>query len=135
VTTSGSNVGATKESGEPFIAGNAGGKSVWWFWTAPSSGTANVNTTGSSFDTLLGIFTGSSISALASIASDDDCPTVGATSCVTFSALAGAKYAIAVDGYNGASGNITLNISLATASCTYSLSSTSASFASTGGSG
>ena len=37
-TVSGSNVGATKESGEPNHDGFAGGKSVWWKWTAPSNG-------------------------------------------------------------------------------------------------
>src|SRR6266545_597332 len=50
--TTGSNVGATKEAGEPFHAGNGGGKSVWWFWTAPSSGAVTVNTFGSTFDTV-----------------------------------------------------------------------------------
>ncbi len=32
----GSNVGATKEPGEPDHAGDPGGLSVWWTWTAPS---------------------------------------------------------------------------------------------------
>src|SRR5215470_4622860 len=32
-SATGSNVGATKEAWEPLHAGNAGGKSVWWFWT------------------------------------------------------------------------------------------------------
>src|SRR5262249_23640556 len=53
-TATGSNVNATKEAGEPNIAGNAGGKSVWWTWTAPVSGSAKVSTAGSNFDTTLG---------------------------------------------------------------------------------
>ena len=36
LTTSGSNVAATKEAGEPNHAGNSGGASVWWSWTAPA---------------------------------------------------------------------------------------------------
>ena len=32
-----SNVGATKEPGEPLIFSNAGGRSVWYRWIAPSS--------------------------------------------------------------------------------------------------
>src|SRR5439155_22967066 len=32
IVANGSNIGATKESGEPDHAGNAGGKSVWWSW-------------------------------------------------------------------------------------------------------
>src|SRR5207244_11517476 len=37
-TATGSNVGGTKEAGEPVHAGNTGGKSVWYTWTAPTSG-------------------------------------------------------------------------------------------------
>src|SRR5262249_40224771 len=55
VSATGSNVGATKEPGEPPIAGNAGGASVWWSWTAPASGSVTISTAGSSFDTILGI--------------------------------------------------------------------------------
>src|SRR5205823_11333142 len=54
---------------------------------------------------------------------------------VTFNAVAGTTYRIAVDGYNGASGNITLNISQTVSGCTYSIAQTSASIASAGGSG
>src|SRR6266576_2725460 len=71
-TGSGSNVGATKETGEPLPAGNAGGKSVWWFWTAPSAGTVTVNTFGSTFDTVLGVYIGSSVSGLGTVAGNDD---------------------------------------------------------------
>ena len=72
-TATGSNVGATKEAGEPNHAGNAGGTSIWFRWTAPASGTATVDTLTSSFDTLLGVYTGSSVSSLTTIASNDDC--------------------------------------------------------------
>src|SRR5262245_29622074 len=47
VTVSGSNVGATKEVGEPPKANNNGGASVWWFWTAPASGSVTISTLGS----------------------------------------------------------------------------------------
>src|SRR5205085_1387523 len=33
LSITGTNVGATKQSGEPIHAGNAGGASVWWTWT------------------------------------------------------------------------------------------------------
>ncbi len=54
----GTNLGATKQTGEPDHAGNSGGSSVWYSWTAPSSGTVTVDTCGSGFNTLLGIYTG-----------------------------------------------------------------------------
>ena len=116
VTATGSNVGATKEAGEPNHAGNVGGKSVWWTWTAPSSGTVTIDTLGSSFDTLLAVYTGTSVSALTAVAggSNDDSPAGGTiTSKVTFAVTAGTTYQIAVDGYGGVSGNITLHLNLA----------------------
>src|SRR5438094_1117953 len=71
-TVTGSNVGATKETGEPYHAGNIGGKSVWWMWTAPSAVSVTINTSGSSFDTLLAVYTGASVSSLTTVASNDD---------------------------------------------------------------
>ncbi|MBI4662667.1 MAG: immunoglobulin domain-containing protein, partial [Verrucomicrobia bacterium] len=111
VTTNGSNVGATKEAGEPTHASSTSSKSVWWTWTAPASGSVTIDTIGSSFDTLLAVYAGSSISALTSVAANDD-GVVDGTSRVTFGTTAGIAYQIAVDGYAGASGNITLRLLL-----------------------
>src|SRR5579859_920710 len=61
---SGSNVGGTLEAGEPSLAGNPGGQSVWFVWTAPANMTVSFNTFGSDFDTLLGVFTGGAVNAL-----------------------------------------------------------------------
>ena len=58
ITKTGTNVNATKESGEPNHAGNTGGKSVWWSWTAPGSGRVTITTAGSAFDTILGVYKG-----------------------------------------------------------------------------
>jgi hypothetical protein len=103
-TATGSNVGATKESGEPNHAGNPGGASVWYSWTPPAAGTITISTFGSGYDTLLGVYTGSSVGSLTSVASNDDAiPTAGWSS-VTFPAAAGTVYQIAVDGYNGGAG-------------------------------
>jgi len=95
-STTGSNAGATKEPGEPDHAGWPGGRSVWWSWTAPSSGWVRFDTVGSSFDTVLAVYTGSSVGALTEVASNDDCPYP--TSRVTFMATAGVAYEIVVDG-------------------------------------
>jgi hypothetical protein len=107
-TTSGSTVGATKEAGEPNHAGNTGGASVWFRWVAPANGTVTFNTAGSAFDTLLGVYIGTTVSALSLVASNDDVLYPNTTSAVTFNAVSGTEYRIAVDGYNGVSGSYTL---------------------------
>src|SRR2546429_2842426 len=57
-TGRGSNVGATKEPGEPNHANKPGSHSVWLTWQAPLlGGVAKFDTAGSSFDTLLAGFT------------------------------------------------------------------------------
>src|SRR6266480_962072 len=108
-SVTGTNVGATKEAGEPNHAGNPGGHSVWYRWTAPFSGSATIDTLGSDFDTLLGVYTGNSVSSLTTIASNDDISDTNRKSRVSFTPVAGATYQIAVDGWGGATGTITLN--------------------------
>lgn len=111
-TLSGSNVGATKQSGEPYHGG-VGGKSVWWEWRPPVSGFATVSTSGSGFDTTLGVYVGGILAGLGTVGTDDDGNGDG-TSRVEFWATAGTPYAIAVDGYregtNVAEGNIQLSV-------------------------
>ncbi len=109
-SVNGTNVGATKEAGEPNHAGNVGGKSVWYKFTAPGSGTASLDTFGSGFDTLLGVYTGSSVSALTERASNDDLsyPLI-LESAVIMNVTSGVTYYVAVDGYNSASGPVTLS--------------------------
>ena len=90
ITVLGSNVGATKESGEPNHAGNVGGSSVWWSWTAPTNGELRVTTDGSDFDTLLGVYTGPRANALTVIATNDDHGAQGTvTSRVRFPSITG----------------------------------------------
>lgn len=105
--STGTNVDATAETGEPRNPTVAGGKSVWWSWTAAASSSVTISTTGSSFDTTLAIYTGTSVGGLVLIGSNDDAN--GVQSAVTFSAVGGTTYAIQVDGYSGATGAVTLN--------------------------
>lgn len=108
----GTNIGATKEPGEPSHGGNSGGRSVWWRWTPESSGSANVTTLGSNFDTTLSVYTGSAVGSLSSVASNDDVEEgVIRSSTVSFAARAGVTYHIAVDGWSGYFGRIRLNLS------------------------
>jgi hypothetical protein len=109
VTVSGTNIGATQEADEPFHWDTTGGKSVWWTWQAPTSSTVTITTAGSSFDTILAVYDGDAIENLSLMANNDDYD--GITSQVTFFASAGIDYQIAVDGYGGASGDISLSVS------------------------
>ncbi len=132
------NFGASKESGEPSHASNSGGRSVWFNWTPSTSGTYRVSTVGSNMrildggprimnlDTLLGIYTGSAVNALTTVASNNDYgypqrdtyDRRGISSEVYFDATAGTTYRIAVDGFNGTDmtggdwGQIKLDIAL-----------------------
>jgi len=99
-TVPGSNVAASKEPQEPFHAGDEGGKSVWYRWTAPGSGTWTFDTRGSSFNTLLAVYTGGALANLVAVADNDNIPGTN-TSSVAFSAAAGTVYWIAVDGFLG----------------------------------
>ncbi len=105
----GSNVEATKEPGEPNHGGNAGGRSVWYRWIAPSTGNWAIDTAGSRFDTLLGVYTGGPVGGLTLVAGNDDAR-ADKSSRVNVPALAGTTYFIAVDGYEGSSGELTLKL-------------------------
>jgi hypothetical protein len=108
----GSNVNATKEPGEPDDGGNAGGSSVWWTWTAPEDGLVTLDTAGSSFVTLLAVYSGNTVSSLRLIANDDGYGgyRTYSGSYVTFTAGAGEVYRIVVDGYGGATGMYQLSL-------------------------
>jgi hypothetical protein len=69
-SATGNNASATFEVGEPDPS-FAGGKSVWWSWIAPSNGSVTISTAGSSFDTMLTVLTGTSVTNLSLIAFND----------------------------------------------------------------
>ncbi|HUD46279.1 MAG TPA: Ig-like domain-containing protein [Candidatus Baltobacteraceae bacterium] len=96
---------ASKQPGEPNIAGNVGGHSVWWNWTAPQIGTVTIATTGSSYNTLLGVFTGSAINALTVVTNSNGINRTTGLAYLTFSVTPGTQYDIALAGYNGQSGD------------------------------
>ena len=103
-----SNDSATSEPGEPDHAGNASGHSLWWHWTAPANGSVQVAARGGgpspfALDTVLGVYTGSAVGALSTVASNDDAPVFAPWSAVAFRARAGRTYSIAVDMAAGAS--------------------------------
>ena len=101
------NLGATKESGEPDHGGLTNGRTLWWRWTAPESGTFIVSTAGNMYDdynarrTGLGIYTGSAVNALTPVASNQNGAGVNTGeftwSAASFTAVEGTTYHFGVD--------------------------------------
>ncbi|MGP8200491.1 MAG: beta strand repeat-containing protein [Limisphaerales bacterium] len=92
------------------IAGKPAAGFLWYNWTASFSGVISLTTRGSSFDTLLGVYTGSALDSLTTVAEDDDSGGFF-TSLVTFNCVQGTTYQIAVAGYRGATGSVVLQLS------------------------
>jgi M6 family metalloprotease-like protein len=111
-TVTGTNVNSSAETSEPGHHSQAPQRSVWWKWTPSITGSATITTAGSNFDTILAAYTGNAIGALTAKASNDDAEGGGSTSSITFAVTAGVQIQIAVDGYHGATGTITLNVSV-----------------------
>jgi hypothetical protein len=114
-SVTGTNIAATKEAGEPNNPDSpTSTRSVWYQWQAPSTGSATIDTHGSDFDTVLAVYTGSSVNALTLVtngSNDDAVPGSDLTSTVTISVTQGTTYRIAVNGYdNGGDGGDTGNI-------------------------
>ena len=107
-SASGTNVGATSESGEPNgVSGNGPNKTVWYKWTSPINGLADFSLcTGTPFDSVLAVYTGGAVNALTQVASNDEY--CGSRSRVLFMATAGETYAIQIDGWRTASGTFKL---------------------------
>lgn len=110
-----SSILSTKEIGEPEHAGNAGGQSVWWKWTAPANGQLTLDTHDSNYDTLLAVYSGTVVNALSNLAANDNDGFGAGNSSVLLQAQAGQEYQIAVDGANGDAGFVQLNWRLDTA--------------------
>lgn len=105
-----STTNATKEVSEQNHAGNAGGKSAWWTFVPSADGVLTLGTTNSSFDTLLGLYTGNSVGGLSLISSNDDAyeGSPGGFSSLVAAVRSNQVYRIVVDGYDGVSGNVVL---------------------------
>jgi uncharacterized repeat protein (TIGR01451 family) len=112
-TISGDNTNATWQTGEPSVVQDGGSDaSVWYSWTAPATATTTIDTCATpndpAMDTVLGVFTGTAVDALTTVAtSDDDCDNTNLSS-VTFAAVAGTTYPVLVAGYHQAQGSFLL---------------------------
>ena len=86
----------TEPPAEPVLRG--GGRSVWFQWFAPDTGIVTFGARGSSFDTLLGVYTGTKLEQLVPVVRDDDRGGFY-TSSLQFNAERGKMYQIQLDGF------------------------------------
>jgi hypothetical protein len=112
-----STVGATKEEGEPDPCGQAGGASEWYIYTTPAAGTLHVDTEGSTFNTLLGLYTNAGATVSFSNLMEQGCGyttnfQLDGQPSIDLPVAAGVRFYIVVDGYQGESGTVRLNIGL-----------------------
>ncbi len=108
--SSGFNAAATSQSDEPSHASGTSDKSVWWKWIPTTNGLTEISTVGSDFLTALAVYRGSDLNALTLVASDIDEGPNPQGSNLSFEAISGEDYYIAVDGIGGGTGNISLTI-------------------------
>ncbi len=114
----GTNLEATSEAGEPNIVSGGAINSVWYKFTAPMSGSLNIDTNGPgtiTSDTSIAVFTGPSLGSLTKITENSGFVPFG-YSRMTFGVTSGTTYYIKVDGFGSFTGTFTLNYALTAAS-------------------
>ena len=94
-----SNVRANSETGEPTNLGYKAKRSVWARWIATDDGVVTMDTAGSKIDTVLGVYTGSTITNQSLVSRDEDSSGFG-NSKLVFSARAGQEYNIVIAGHD-----------------------------------
>ena len=104
----GCNILASAEPGEPDDHNGNENRSLWWKWKAPADvTTAAFHTFASSFDTVIGVYTGTSVNALTEVAFNDD--RLGES--LSFAKCAvtpGQIYYIRVSGFGQSGGDVNL---------------------------
>ena len=108
--------GNSDEPGEPVVCNQSAGHPGWFSYIAPASGSMVINTGGSTFDTVLGVFVGpgNSFSTLTNVGCGytTNYKTYGQPSVTVPTVLAGQTNYIVVEGANGESGTVHLSLSL-----------------------
>jgi hypothetical protein len=109
-TDSVSTVGAGREEFEPFPSCQPNmGATVWYTFTPSVSWTYDIDTLGSSYDTVLAVYSGQ-WGTLSEFACDDDGGPGVLSQIDSVNLISGTTYTIQVGGYNDSAGNLTLNL-------------------------
>lgn len=103
---------ATMEVGEPLHNNSGFSRSAWWTWTSPESGVVSLDTYPSSHATVLGVYQGSSVSALVLVTNATSFIAPNGASRLNFEVAAGATFEIVVAG-SSQSLSFGLNLDLA----------------------
>jgi hypothetical protein len=101
------NTSTASSEGDPSqVCGWSVGKGVWFSFTAPGDGEATISTCGSTYDTVLQIYSGSCGFLTPIDCSNGSAECFGSEASIEFDAFAGTPYLIFVAGVSGASGNL-----------------------------
>lgn len=114
----GTNLEATSETGEPNIVSGGTINSVWYKFTAPMTGSLNIDTNGPgtiTSDTAIAVFTGAAVDSLMKITENAGYVPFG-YSRMTLGVTSGTTYYIKVEGFGNFTGTFTLNYALTAAS-------------------
>ena len=105
---------ANRETGEPEHAGNEGGGSVWWVFTAPYDGLLSVGTVNTRIDTVMGAYVGTRVNRLRLVTSNDDDPALAELednpgySRITQALKKGMTLMVAADGFGDMRGELAI---------------------------
>lgn len=107
----------TFEDGEPQPFCSWIGSTAWFRFTATDSDDISIDTFGSDFDTVLAVYSGDSLDNLAEVACNDDYSGHGLQSAVQFTPAPGTTYYVQAGGYDGAAGNLVVEMAVAPPFC------------------
>ena len=111
-----STVGATSEPGEPVVCNQIGGAPEWYVYVTPTNGTMEIDTAGSGFNTILGVFVGpgTNFATLTNLggAYTTNYTLNGQPQIFLKNIPANQTNYIVVDGENGTSGTVHLHINM-----------------------
>ncbi|PWU09737.1 MAG: hypothetical protein C5B50_26760 [Verrucomicrobia bacterium] len=108
-TNSQSSLGATSTGDSSPSCATSSANGIWYRYTAPTNGYLALDTTGSDYETVLGVYTGS-CGTLTQVACNDQ---AGGTSQLFLAATSNTTYFVEAAGWGGQAGNLVLHTLLA----------------------